>query len=129
MDMQYIAIGSQDNPDVYTDFDPSLTVLVTVLNDRFPGRLTADGGSKAFTLNKPNPGVIGEPGMDYNAGSDEFGSITFKEPPRKTYKIGDKLECIVSHCDPVVNEYDWIYGTRKDKVEVVWPITGRGHSQ
>jgi hypothetical protein len=26
-------------------------------------------------------------------------------------------------------EYDWLYGTRKDKVDVVWPITGRGHSQ
>ncbi|PYR50827.1 MAG: hypothetical protein DMF89_08000 [Acidobacteria bacterium] len=129
MDMQYIAIGSQDNPEVYTDFEPSLTVLVTILNDRFPGRYTADGGSKAFTLNKPNAGVIGEPKMDYNAGSDEFGSITFKEPPNRTYKIGDKLECIVPHCDPVVNEYDWLYGTRKDKVEVVWPITGRGHSQ
>ena len=129
MDMQYLAIGSQDDSNVYTDFQPSLTVLVTILNDRFPGRLTADGGSKAFTLNKPNAGVIGEPGMDYNAGSDEFGAITINGTPTKTYKIGDKLECIVPHCDPAVNEYDWLYGTRKDKVEVVWPITGRGHSQ
>ena len=129
MDMQYIGIGSQTDANVYNDFEPSLTVLVTILNDRFPGRLTADGGAKAFTLNKPNAGVIGEPNMDYNAGSDEFGSITFKEPLTKTYKIGDKLECIAPHCDPVVNEYDWIYGTRKDKVEVIWPITGRGHSQ
>lgn len=129
MDMQYIAIGSQDDSNVYTDFQPSLTVLVTILNDRFPGRLTADGGSKAFTLNKPNAGVIGEPGMDYNAGSDEFGAITINGTPTKTYKIGDKLECIVPHCDPAVNEYDWLYGIRKDKVEVVWPITGRGHSQ
>ncbi len=129
MDMQYLAIGSQDDPNVYTDFQPSLTVLVTVLNNRFPGLLTTDGGSKAFTLNKPNAGVIGEPGMDYNAGSDEFGSIKITGTPSKSYKIGDKLECIVPHCDPAVNEYDWIYGTRKDKVEVVWPITGRGRSQ
>ena len=129
MDMQYLAIGSQDDPNVYTDFQPSLTVLVTVLNNRFPGLLTTDGGSKAFTLNKPNAGVIGEPGMDYNAGSDEFGSIKITGTPGKSYKIGDKLECIVPHCDPAVNEYDWIYGTRKDKVEVIWPITGRGRSQ
>jgi D-serine deaminase-like pyridoxal phosphate-dependent protein len=129
MDMQYLAIGGQDDANVYTDFQPSLTVLVTVLNNRFPGLLTTDGGSKAFTLNKPNAGVIGEPGMDYNAGSDEFGSIKITGTPSKSYKIGDKLECIVPHCDPAVNEYDWIYGTRKDKVEVVWPITGRGHSQ
>jgi D-serine deaminase-like pyridoxal phosphate-dependent protein len=128
MDMQYLAIGSEDGDPVYKDFAPSLTVLTTILNNRFPGRLTADAGSKAMTLNKPNPGVIGEPGMDYNAGSDEFGAIRF-ETATKNYKIGDKLELIVSHCDPVVNEYDLIYGTRSDRVEVVWPITGRGHSQ
>jgi hypothetical protein len=28
-----------------------------------------------------------------------------------------------------VNEYDVIHGTRKDRVEVVWPISARGHSQ
>jgi D-serine deaminase-like pyridoxal phosphate-dependent protein len=128
MDMQYLAIGSEDGEPVYKDFAPSLTVLTTIVNNRFPGRLTADAGSKALTLNKPNPGVIGEPGMDYNAGSDEFGAIRF-ETATRPYKIGEKLELIVPHCDPVVNEYDVIYGTRKDRVEVVWPITGRGHSQ
>src|SRR5439155_2010044 len=57
MDMQYLAIGGQDDPNVYTDFQPSLTVLVTVLNNRFPGLLTTDGGSKAVRLNKPKGGV------------------------------------------------------------------------
>jgi 3-hydroxy-D-aspartate aldolase len=128
MDMQYLAIGSDDGDPVYKDFEPSLTVLTTILNNRFPGRLTTDAGAKALTLNTPRAGVIGEPGMDYNAGSDEFGSITFKESS-KTYRMGDRLEVIVPHCDPVVNEYDYIYGTRKDRVEVVWPITARGHSQ
>ena len=128
MDMQYLAIGSEDGNPVYNDFTPSLTVLTTVLNNRFPGRLTTDGGAKALTLNVPRAGVIGEPGMDYNAGSDEFGVITFTETV-KSYKIGDRLELIVPHCDPVVNLYDQIYGTRKDRVEVVWPITARGKSQ
>jgi D-serine deaminase-like pyridoxal phosphate-dependent protein len=128
MDMQYLAIGSEDGNPVYKDFDPSLTVITTVLNNRFPGRLTTDGGAKALTLNVPHAGVIGEPGMDYNAGSDEFGVLTFTESS-KTYKIGDRLEVIVPHCDPVVNLYDQIYGIRKDKVEVVWPITARGKSQ
>jgi D-serine deaminase-like pyridoxal phosphate-dependent protein len=128
MDMQYLAIGSEDGDPVYKDFVPSLTVVATVLNNRFPGRLTTDAGAKALTLNVPRAGVIGEPGMDYNAGSDEFGVITFKEAS-KTYDIGDRLEMIVPHCDPVVNLYDQIYGTRKDRVEVVWPITARGKSQ
>ena len=129
MDMQYMAIGSESGDAVYTDFAPSLTVLTTVLNNRFPGRLTTDAGAKALTLNTPTAGVIGEPGMEYNAGSDEFGGIRFSSPPSKEYKIGDILELIVPHCDPVVNEYDQMYGIRKDKVEVVWEITARGKSQ
>jgi 3-hydroxy-D-aspartate aldolase len=128
MDMQYLSIGGEHS-DVYSDFAPSLTVLTTVLNNRFPDRLTTDAGAKALTLNTPTAGVIGEPGMEYNAGSDEFGGIRFTSPPSKEYKIGDILELIVPHCDPVVNEYDQIYGIRKDKVEVVWQITGRGKSQ
>ncbi len=129
MDMQYLAIGSESGDAVYTDFVPSLTVLTTVLNNRFQDRLTTDAGAKALTLNTPTAGVIGEPGMEYNAGSDEFGGIRFTSPPTKAYKIGDLLEVIVPHCDPVVNEYDQMYGIRNEKVEVVWPITARGKSQ
>jgi D-serine deaminase-like pyridoxal phosphate-dependent protein len=129
MDMQYMAIGSETGGDVYTDFAPSLTVLTTVVNNRFPDRLTTDAGAKALTLNTPTAGVIGEPGMEYNAGSDEFGVIRLSSPPTKQYKIGDLLEVIVPHCDPAINEYDQLYGIRNDKVEVVWPITGRGKSQ
>ena len=128
MDMQYIVIGNGDGQPVYDDFEPSLTVLATVINNRFPGRLTTDAGAKALTINTPRAGVIGEPDMDYNAGSDEFGSITFKEA-RKQWKMGEKMELIVPHCDPAVNLYDYIYGIRNDRVESVLPITARGHSQ
>lgn len=128
MDMQYLAIGNAAGGAVYDDFTRSLTVLATVLNNRFPNRLTTDAGAKALTLNVPRAGVVGEPDMDYNAGSDEFGVITFKTA-RKSYAIGDRLELVVPHCDPVVNLYDQMYGIRKDRVEVVWPITARGKSQ
>jgi D-serine deaminase-like pyridoxal phosphate-dependent protein len=128
MDVQYIEIGDEKNETVFDDFAPSLTVMTTVLNTYFPGRLTTDAGSKALTLNKPDPMVIGEPGFRYNAGSDEFGTIQY-ETANKSYNVGDKLELIVPHCDPAVNEYDIYYGVRKDRVEVVWPVTARGKSQ
>ena len=128
MDCQYLEIGGEDNEEIYTDFAPSLTVMTTVLNDYFPNRLTTDAGAKALTLNKPGPIVIGEKGYTYNAGSDEFGAIQY-ETWTKAYKVGDKLELIVPHCDPAVNEYDEIYATRKDRVEAVWAISARGHSQ
>jgi D-serine deaminase-like pyridoxal phosphate-dependent protein len=128
MDCQYLEIGGEDNEQTYTDFEPSLTVMTTVLNAYFPKRLTTDAGAKALTLNKPGPIVIGENGFTYNAGSDEFGAIQY-ETATKEYKVGDRLELIVPHCDPAVNEYDHIYATRKDRVEAVWPISARGHSQ
>jgi D-serine deaminase-like pyridoxal phosphate-dependent protein len=128
MDCQYLDIGGESNDEVFTDFESSLTVVSTVLNTYFPKSITTDAGAKALTLNKPGPWVIGEKDFRYNAGSDEFGVISY-ENAQRSYKVGDKLELIVPHCDPAVNEYDQIYGTRKDKVEVVWPITARGHSQ
>jgi D-serine deaminase-like pyridoxal phosphate-dependent protein len=129
MDMQYLAIGGEDGNPVYKDFESSLTVVGTVLNNRFPGRLTTDAGAKALTLNVPHAGVIGEPGADYNAGSDEFGVITFTGGAAKSYKIGDRIEMIVPHCDPVVNLYDVMYGIRNDRVEKVIAVTARGRSQ
>jgi D-serine deaminase-like pyridoxal phosphate-dependent protein len=128
MDAQYLEIGGESSDEVFNDFSPSLTVMTTVLNTYFPGRLTTDAGAKALTINKPDPIVIGEKGFSYNAGSDEFGVIRF-ETSTKTYAVGDKLELIVPHCDPAVNEYDQIYGTRKDRVEAVWEIAARGRSQ
>jgi D-serine deaminase-like pyridoxal phosphate-dependent protein len=129
MDMQYLAIGGEDGNPVYSDFASSLTVVGTVLNNRFPGRITTDAGAKALTLNVPHAWVIGEPGADYNAGSDEFGVITFTGAPAKSHTIGDRIEMIVPHCDPVVNLYDVIYGIRKDRVERVIAVTARGKSQ
>ncbi|MEK6780765.1 MAG: alanine racemase [Bacteroidota bacterium] len=128
MDTQYIEIGGAKNETVFDDFAPSLTVMTTIINGNYPNRLITDSGSKALTLNKPNAFVIGEPGFNYNAGSDEYGTITF-EKSSKSYKVGDKLEVIVPHCDPVINLYDFMYGIRSDKVESILQILARGKSQ
>ena len=128
MDCQYIEIGGAKNEKVFDDFAPSLTIMTTIINNNYQGRLITDSGTKALTLNKPNAMVIGEPTFDYVAGSDEYGTITFTSS-NKTYKVGDKLEVIIPHCDPVVNLYDFIYGIRKDKVESILPILARGKSQ
>lgn len=128
MDRQYMVIGGVTNETDFDDFAPSLTVIATIVNANYPDRLITDSGSKSLTLNQPKALVIGEPGFDYTAGSDEYGTITF-EQSSKTYKVGDKLEVIIPHCDPVVNLYDFMYGIRKDKVETVLPILARGKSQ
>jgi len=128
MDCQYLEIGGVKNENVFDDFAPSLTVMTTIINANHSGRLVTDSGSKSLTLNRPTPLVIGEPGFSYSAGSDEYGTITF-EKANKTYKVGDRLEVIVPHCDPVINLYDFMYGIRREKVETVLPILARGKSQ
>lgn len=128
MDCQYMEIGGAKNETVFDDFAPSLTVMATIINTNNPGRLITDSGAKALTINKPNAKVIGEPGFNYSSGSDEYGTITY-ETSSKNYKVGDKLEVIVQHCDPAVNLYDFMYGIRNDKVESILPILARGKSQ
>ena len=128
MDAQYLSIGGADNPDAYNDFEPALTVMTTVLNAQYEGRATTDAGAKANTINKPWPIIAGETDITYTSGSDEYGSIRYGANASRTYAVGDKLELIVSHCDPVVNLYDQMYGVRGDTVEVIWPVAGRGKS-
>jgi D-serine deaminase-like pyridoxal phosphate-dependent protein len=128
MDCQYLEIGGESNDQIYDDFLPSLTVVTTVLNTYFAKSITTDAGAKALTLNRPGPWVVGERAFSYNAGSDEFGVIRY-ETATRSYAVGDKLELIVPHCDPVVNEYDQLYAIRKDRVEAVWPVSARGRSQ
>jgi D-serine deaminase-like pyridoxal phosphate-dependent protein len=128
MDAQYIDIGGESDEEVYSDFAPSLTILTTVLNDQYAGRCTTDAGAKACTINQPWPRVKGETGMSYTSGSDEFGTLRYENNASRTYKVGDKLELIVSHCDPVVNLYNQMVAIRNDRVEAVWPIAARGMS-
>jgi 3-hydroxy-D-aspartate aldolase len=126
MDCQYLEIGSATNPTLYDDFDSSLTVLATVLNTNFEGRATADAGTKALTLNQPDPYILGSSGITYRARSDEFGAITYGPDASRTFRTGERIELVVSHCDPVVNLYGFMYGIRGERVELIWPIAARG---
>lgn len=128
MDSQYIDIGGESDTDVYSDFQPSLTILSTVLNDQYSGRVTTDAGAKACTINRPWARIKGETGLSYSSGSDEFGTIRYEDNASRTYKVGDKVELIVSHCDPVVNLYNHMYAIRDDRVQAVWQIAARGMS-
>lgn len=124
MDVDYRRIGGQSGA-VYTDFQPSLTVLTTVVSAGHPERVSVDAGTKAFSTDVPfKPEAKGWVGLSYNRGGDEFGILTADEGG-KLPKIGDRLEFLVPHCDPTVNLYDRIYAMRGEKVEAVWPVTAR----
>jgi D-serine deaminase-like pyridoxal phosphate-dependent protein len=125
MDVEYRNIGGQKDESVYTDFQPSLTVLATVVSTTHPDRVTIDAGNKAFATDVPfKPEARGWSGLTYNRAGDEFGRLSAAAGARLP-ALGDRLEFLVPHCDPTVNLYDRIHAMRGDKVEAIWPIVAR----
>jgi D-serine deaminase-like pyridoxal phosphate-dependent protein len=125
MDLEYRAIGGRGNDSIYDDFQPSLTVLSTVINENHPGRVTVDAGVKAFATDTPIvPRAKGRPDLTYAFNGDEFGRLT-AEPGGELPRVGDRLEFYVPHCDPTVNLHDRMHAVRGGVVEEVWKITAR----
>jgi 3-hydroxy-D-aspartate aldolase len=125
MDVDYRRIGGRDGNSVYSDFQPSLTVLTTVVSAAHADRVTVDAGTKAIDTTTPNrPEAKNRRGLLYARAGDEFGAITL-DPGAKLPAIGDRIEFIIPHCDPTVNLYDRLYACRGDKVEAVWPVAAR----
>jgi 3-hydroxy-D-aspartate aldolase len=127
MDVDYRRIGSQGGSPLYTDFQPSLTVLTTVVSATHAERVTVDAGTKAIdTTTAHAPQCLSHPGLAYARNGDEFGAIT--NEGGKLPVIGERLQFIVPHCDPSVNLYDRLYACRGDRVEAIWPVVARRES-
>ena len=127
MDVQYRMIGDSDS-EVFDYFKPSLFVLVTAISQPVPNLITVDGGYKAFASDSVRPEFRDISGVLYHWGGDEHGILQFEEPSRKI-ELGDKMQMIVSHCDPTVNLYDQVHPFRDGRVAELWPIAARGRSQ
>jgi len=125
MDVNYRVIGGKDGNAIYSDFQPSLTVLTTVVNTNYSDHVSVDAGTKAFSSDSVDkPESKGWSGLAYRRLGDEFGALTASDGG-KLPRLGDRLEFIVPHCDPTVNLYDRIYAMRGDFVEAIWPIAAR----
>lgn len=124
MDVNYRRIGGKSGA-VYMDFQPSLTVLTTVISVSHPGMVTVDAGIKAFSTDVADkPEAKGWEGLTYSRSGDEFGGLRAASGASLP-GIGERLEFIVPHCDPTVNLYDRAYALRGERVEAVWAIVAR----
>ncbi len=124
MDVDY-AKNLNEAGDPLNEFEQSLFVYATVISRPTRDRAVLDAGHKAVPVDSGLPLISGIPDVEYSRASDEHGKLLLKNPDRDL-NIGDKLKLIPGHCDPTVNLYDWYIGIRKDRVEVIWPITARG---
>jgi D-serine deaminase-like pyridoxal phosphate-dependent protein len=125
LDDDYRAIGGAE-AEAYDAFEPSLSVLATVINERVDLAII-DAGIKAFATDVPIlPRIVGRPDLVYTRRGDEFGQLSGSGGPLP--RVGDRLALTVPHCDPTVNLYDRIYALQGDHVEAVWPVLARRES-
>jgi len=106
----------------------ALTVLATVVSRPTLDRAVLDCGRKTQNPDIYKPLVKGWPDAEVTQTSAEHCTLRLDGPSRDL-KIGDKVELIVGYADFTTVLHDEFYGFRNDRLEVVWPIAGRGKLQ
>jgi D-serine deaminase-like pyridoxal phosphate-dependent protein len=105
----------------------ALTVLATVTSRPVPDRIICDAGRKTMSSDAaaPRPLLPGGTTVTRVGLSAEHATIQLGEPSDLP-RVGDKIEFVVGYSDTTVFLHDELYGTRDGRVEVAWPILGRG---
>jgi D-serine deaminase-like pyridoxal phosphate-dependent protein len=122
MDSAYQKVGGKTNDTQYTDFDTSLTVLVTVDHKLHPKLVTTDYGNKA--LARPTDIVKGMPWLHVINQGAEYGGLTWEDGGGEI-KVGDRLDIYCTNLDMSTNCYDRYYIAKGNQIVDVWPIMGR----
>jgi D-serine deaminase-like pyridoxal phosphate-dependent protein len=106
----------------------ALTILATVTSRPTPTRIITDSGKKTMSSDAAVPRPLIEAAVTSVGLSAEHARIELGEPLTDLH-VGDKLEFVVGYTDTTTMLHDEMFGTRDGKVEVVWPILGRGKLQ
>ncbi|NLE59919.1 MAG: DSD1 family PLP-dependent enzyme [Planctomycetes bacterium] len=116
------------NDRFHVPHEMAMTCMSSVASRPTPTRVVTDAGRKTmdFLIQEPKPLGCGE--VTHVHPSAEHGQFDLVEPNVKP-GLGDKVEWSVGYTDPTVCMHDEIYGIRDGRVEVVWPIVGRGKSR
>lgn len=122
MDTLYRRIGGKSDEHVYSDFDPALTVMTTVISKTRPNQCAVDYGNKA-TLRTTDE-VKGRPGVKIESGGAEYGMLSWNDGGPEI-KLADRVEIYPSNLDTSTNVYDRYYVARGENIVDVWPIMGR----
>ena len=124
MDADYRSVAFEEEED--WPFETALFVQTAVISNNGAASATTDAGTKAFALNGPRPVVVspGLTGAGYDYSGDEHGRLTLA--PGQRVELGQRIECMVSHCDPTVVLYDHYHCVRGDTLVDIWPVDARG---
>ena len=110
------------------ELEYALTVLATVVSRPALDRAVLDSGRKTMNPDVAMPVVVGFDDAEVKRLSAEHCELKLGSQSRNL-KIGDKVELVVGYGDFTTVLHDDFYGFRGDRLEVVWPIQGRGKLQ
>jgi D-serine deaminase-like pyridoxal phosphate-dependent protein len=113
---------------MHVDHPYALTVVTTVTSRPSATRIVCDAGKKTMSNDAAMPMPIGLDNVAAVRLSAEHGTIDLTAPNTEL-KVGSRLEFVVGYADTTVHLHDLMYAVRKDTVERVWPIEGRGKLQ
>jgi D-serine deaminase-like pyridoxal phosphate-dependent protein len=111
-----------------SEFECAISVLSTIISVPSADRAVSDAGLMSFSTTYGNPemkcdqDVVGEV-REVHAENTVINVKTGK------LEIGDKIEFIPTYLDGTVFLHDKFYAVRREKLEAVWNILGRGKSK
>lgn len=109
-------------------------MLVTVVSTARPGQIIVDGGSKTFSSDRSSAAensfgqLVEAPDAVFHKMNEEHGYVDVRGCERR-FEIGERLRIIPNHVCVAMNLHERVYGIRKDIVEEVWEVAGRGKLQ
>jgi D-serine deaminase-like pyridoxal phosphate-dependent protein len=109
---------------MHVDHEFALTILATVTSRPTPTRIICDAGKKTMSSDAAVPRPLIDAAVRSVGLSAEHTTIELDAT--SDLRVGDKLEFIVGYTDTTTMLHEEIYGIRDNRVEVVWPILGRG---
>jgi D-serine deaminase-like pyridoxal phosphate-dependent protein len=110
------------------DLDYALTVMATVVSRPTLERAILDAGRKTMNPDVALPVVADFDDAEVKRLSAEHCELKLG-PNSQNLKIGDRVELVVGYGDFTTVLHDEFYGFRGDRLEVIWPILGRGKLQ
>lgn len=103
----------------------ALTIMTTVISRPTPTRIVCDAGKKAMSGDAALPAPIGLAGVKSVRLSAEHVTVELESESRVP-EVGDPLEFIVGYSDTTIHLHEVIWGVRDGRVELAWPVLGRG---
>ena len=102
-------------------------VLCTVVSVPTADRIIVDGGMKTFASYPPVPygHCIEHPEIKITKMSVEHGHVDVSGSSHR-FRVGERVSIIPLHQEMCLNLHDELVGVRDGRVEVIWPVAGRG---